>query len=214
MSKSVRKQDRRGHYHRPPPVRELRQRFLIVCEGEKTEPNYFRAYRQFASVFDVHIHGASADPLSVVNRASDEVKRERQRQGLSIKKKPYDQVWCVFDRDSWPTQRFNEALAQAEQREFKVAYSNQAFELWYVLHFEYLNSSIPRADYIHKLHILLGEPYVKNSWLMFAKLQSRQQTALKNAERLFGQYAPVSPANDDPSTTVHHLIQQLNRFTL
>lgn len=26
-------------------VREIKQSFLIVCEGEKTEPDYFKAFR-------------------------------------------------------------------------------------------------------------------------------------------------------------------------
>lgn len=211
MSKAI-KRNQRGIRPRTRPTREIRQRFLIVCEGEKTEPNYFLEYRQLASVIAMDIHGASADPLSVVEYASREVERVRLREGLSTKAKPYDHIWCVFDRDNWPTQLFNEALSQAHLRGFKVAYSNQAFELWYVLHFQYLNTSIPRADYIRQLSDLLSTPYKKNSPTMFTALRPRQQIAIKNAERLLSQYTTVAPAHDDPSTTVHLLISELNRF--
>jgi len=213
MSNNPRR-NQRGIHPRPRPSLAVRQRFLIVCEGEKTEPNYFRAYQKFASVIDVSIHGAGADPLSVVNHASSEIELERQRNNLSSRAKPYDQVWCVFDRDDWLTERFNEALSQARHRKFQVAYSNQAFELRYVLHFEFLNSSIRRADYIRKLHTLLRKPYKKNDPATFATLHRRQPIAIENAKRLLAEYAPAAPATDDPSTTIHLLILALNRFLI
>jgi hypothetical protein len=38
-------------------VRELR-RFLIVCEGEKTEPNYFRKFPDNPEVYDRAVQNA------------------------------------------------------------------------------------------------------------------------------------------------------------
>jgi hypothetical protein len=40
----------------------------------------------------------------------------------------------------------------------------------------------------------------------------RQPKALTNAQRLLAQYDPPNPAADDPSTTVHELVEQLIRF--
>jgi len=34
--------------------RIVRQRFLIVCEGEKTEPGYFRSFQVPGVVVDIH----------------------------------------------------------------------------------------------------------------------------------------------------------------
>ena len=34
-----------GYTKRSVGTRETVQRFLVVCEGEKTEPNYFRSFR-------------------------------------------------------------------------------------------------------------------------------------------------------------------------
>ena len=68
----------------------------------------------------------------------------------------YDQVWCVFDRDSWTEEDFNKAIKNAKAQGFGVAYSNEAFELWYILHFEFLNTGIPRTKYLQKLNSLLG----------------------------------------------------------
>jgi hypothetical protein len=179
---------------------ETRQRFLIVCEGEKTEPNYFK---QFPLPPDsvVDVRGIGANTLSLVREAL-ELRREAK----------YDQVWCVFDHDSFPAQNFNAALELAEVNGIQVAYSNEAFELWYVLHFDYLNAGITRRDYITRLSKLLGRRYRKNSEAMYDEIVTRQKDAIRNAQRLLAQYTPPRPERDNPSTTVHLLVEQLNRL--
>jgi hypothetical protein len=188
-----------GYSPRTTNTRDIKQRFLIVCEGEKTEPNYFRSFR--VSKLVIHAKGFGENPSKIVERAIEESKRDT-----------YDQIWCVFDRDSWTTDDFNSAIAAAQQLKFNVAYSNEAFELWYILHFEFLNTGISRKDYNKRLTTLLGRPYEKKSGDMYDELFSKQTTAIANAEKLFRQYNRPDPANDNPSTTVHLLVQQLNRF--
>ena len=92
-----------------------------------------------------------------------------------------------------------------------AAYSNQSFELWYLLHFEYLNSGIERNRYLSKLDQHLGCEYEKNCDNMHIYLDStKRETAIRNAERLLGLYNPKSsPSKNDPSTTVHELVKIL-----
>jgi hypothetical protein len=170
-----------------------------VCEGEKTEPNYFRIFRVPKVVID--IQGLGENPSRLVKSA-----KELNNQG------DYDQVWCVFDRDSWTEEDFNNAVTNARIKGFGVAYSNEAFELWYILHFEFLNTGITQSDYINKLTSLLGWTYQKNSEAIYEELFDKQATAIKNAENLLKQYDPHNPARDNPSTTVHLLVQELNKF--
>jgi hypothetical protein len=112
----------RGYSSRKVDIREVKQRFLIVCEGEKTEPNYFRSFRVPKVVIDVQ--GLGENPSRLIESAK-ELKSQDD----------YDRVWCVFDRDSWTEQDFNNAIKNANSEGFGVAYSNEAFELWYILHF-------------------------------------------------------------------------------
>lgn len=181
--------------------RELRQRFLIVCEGEKTEPHYFNAFRVPKAV--VNVVGIGENTVRVVEYA---LKR--------MDKDDYDQVWCVFDRDIFPIDNFNAALLLAEQHNIKVAYSNEAFELWYVLHFNYHQAPSRRERYAKLLTKLLGTSYKKNLPDMYERLETRQETAIQNAERLLTNYNPPNPARDNPSTTVHLLVQELNQFAV
>ena len=80
------------------------------------------------------------------------------------------------------------------------------------MHFEFLNTGIPRSDYIKKLKALLGHKYKKNSETIYDELLNKQPTAIKNAATLLKQYYPQNPVEDNPSTTVHLLVQELNRF--
>ncbi len=191
-----------GYRQRQVDVREPKQRFLIVCEGERTEPNYFRGLRQDHRLnATVTVMGKGLDPSQLVETAQAE-----SRFG------EYDHVWCVFDRDTWPAQNFNNALVQAQRYGIQVAYSNEAFELWYLLHFHYYDTAIPRQQYLKLLDGLLGHPYAKNSRDTYRELRSRQEDALRNAHTLLGQYTPLDPANDNPSTTVHLLVEELLRY--
>ena len=189
----------RGYSARKVNTREIKQRFLIVCEGAKTEPNYFKSFRVPKVV--IEIQGLGENPSKLVQSAND-LKSEDD----------YDQVWCVFDRDDWTKEDFNNAISSAKKYGFKVAYSNEAFELWYVLHFEFLNTGIPRDDYIKKLTSLLGKKYHKNSNIIYDDLIEKQDNAFRNAKKLLEQYEPSQPEQDNPSTTVHLLVEQLNKF--
>lgn len=122
----------------------------------------------------------------------------------------YDYVWCVFDRDNWDAGEFNGAIQRAVSQGIQVAYSNQAFELWYLLHFHFYNTSMPRREYQMKLSQLLGSRYRKNATDLYDQLVAKQDAAVTHAEKLLSHYSLINPASDDPSTTVHRLVMELN----
>jgi hypothetical protein len=45
---------------------------------------------------------------------------------------PFNQIWCVFDRDNFSAQKFNRAFDLANNQDISVAWSNEAFEIWYL----------------------------------------------------------------------------------
>lgn len=186
----------KGYVERSVDTKALRTRFLIVCEGEKTERNYFRRFRVPGKIIDVK--GIGFNTISLVKEA------------LKLRAKAeYDRVWCVFDRDSFPAQNFNAALDLAASKGIEVAYSNEAFELWYLLHFDYHQAGISRKAYIDILERKLGYTYEKNSEFMYDELESRMPIAIRNAQRLLENYVPRHPERDNPSTTIHLLVEEL-----
>jgi len=186
----------------PTRTRELRPRFLIVCEGEQTEPNYFKSFRVSVDVKVIGTGRSTTDLVEYAKMLKNKAKRNQQA---------YTAVWVVFDRDDFSPESFNRAIEQAERAGFGVAYSNEAFELWYVLHFDYMDSAISRQQYQDILSKRLVEPYRKNDTTLYARLLHRLPDAIRNAERLLASYQPNhNPAYDNPCTAVHHLVQELN----
>ena len=47
---------------------------------------------------------------------------------------------------------------------------------------------------------------------MYKELKDKQEIAILNATQLMAHYSPIDPANNNPSTTVHILVQELNKF--
>ena len=59
---------------------------------------------------------------------------------------------------------------------------------------------------------LLPDKYEKNSQTIYEELKDRQQDAIKHAKRLLQEYDRPNPETDNPSTTVHLLVEELNSF--
>jgi len=186
----------KSYSRRKHDTRNLYQRFLIICEGTKTEPQYFSHFKHTG--VRIEIIGTGRNTESLVDEA---VKRKKDGE--------FDQVWCVFDKDDFPEDQFENAIKQAEKKGLKVAYSNQSFELWYVLHFEYLHTSIDRKYYLEKIEHYLNIKYTKNNPEIFSHLQKYIYTAIINADKLLMEYPDSHPEKDDPSTTVHKLVLEL-----
>lgn len=183
---------------------EPRPRFLIICEGEQTEPNYFRSFpTRPRAIVTVNGFGKSPQKLvEIANQKKEELEFEDEK----------DQVWCVFDRDEWEIDEFNGAIKKAKDNGILVAFSNEAFELWFILHFELHTTGSSRGDYQRKLTKFLGSQYKKNSQNMYTLLFSKQLDALNNANKLYSRYKPNNPASDNPSTSVHFLVEELNKY--
>lgn len=185
--------------------KNLRTTILIVCGGEQTEANYFKSFPVDTRVVNVNVKAYAKDPRKLVDYA---IKHHDEQTKTGT---PYNQVWCVFDKDEFTADHFNTAVRYAEQNRIRVAYSNQSFELWYCLHFSYIESALHRDQYCRKLADQLGQ-YEKNDPDMYNKLKSSQKKALAAAQRLYAKSAHMPPACQDPVTLVYRLVEKLGEF--
>ena len=207
MAKRQKKDHRSSDLSRRQGVREVKQSFLIVCEGEKTEPDYFKAFRMTAAT--VKAVGQAMNTMTLVSKAISIREADQKR------KKVYDQCWVVFDKDDFPAKDFNQAILFAEKNGFRVAYSNQAFEYWFLLHYNLYTGAIHRSLYKDMLTKLTGMPYSKSEGygaVMYNLLLSRQQQAINNAETVLAEISHGNPAEEESSTTVQRLVMELNKF--
>jgi len=201
---------------REAPERTEKQFILIVCEGENTEPSYFNCFQLSTAV--IKSVGLGYNTLSLVKKAVELEKED-----------DYDQVWCVFDRDDFPASDFDNAIFSSKEKGFGVAYSNQAFEYWLILHFEdHQGGAMHRDQYAKKLNNYLKDfrlNYDKESKTItdeiFDVLQSklpekdktRQEIAIERSEKIYHTYDHSSPADEESSTTVFRLVREIEKYT-
>ena len=200
------------YLRRQTKTRETRKRFLIICEGERTEVNYFKAFT-VPNKIEVRVKGEGKNSLSLVEKAIKIIDNLKQDDS-------FDQIWCVFDKDNCSKEQFNQAERLAKENNVKIAYSNEAFEIWFILHFQYLDIATSRSEYLTILtkqmqkYGLLNEQekYEKNREDMYEKLKPYQRTAITNAAKLIQDRdeAKKHPFDANPSTTVQELVQELN----
>jgi hypothetical protein len=208
LQKRFSKQAKRGR------TRELVTYFLIVCEGEKTEPNYFKSFPKKVGkiIYDIEFEGGGISTIKVVEKAIEL---------RNMSKQEYDRVWAVFDRDSFKANSFNSAILKAEANGIKCAWSNEAFELWYLLHFHNRVTAMKRTEYEKAIeevvNIKFGKKkrkfeYKKNCPDMFALLSEvgNQELAIKWAKELAKGIIGEQFANYNPQTMVFKLVEELN----
>ena len=138
------------------------------------------------------------------------LKGEKEAEAQQYDKPLYDQIWCVFDRDLFDPGDFNNAICKAISAGFQVAYTNESFELWYLLHFDDHRAALHRSQYHRALKHHLGHDYHRNSQTMYGESQGRQEEAVRRTESLLAEYGTGhNPQQDDPCTTVHLLVKAL-----
>ena len=164
-------------------------RLLIVCEGEKTEPNYFneiRKRRRLSSVNVKVVHSDGTQPQKVVDSVDKYCNKNDNK---------WEKVFCVFDRDNHPN--FTNAIKSAMSKDRKLKNdqgaeirfcaipSDPCFELWLLLHFEGITAAILGPDLLKRLKKEEYMPkYEKSEGDHFAKTENRLETAYKNTSRL------------------------------
>ena len=69
------------------------------------------------------------------------------------------QIWCVYDKDSFPPEHFYSVQQRADnlnkqnaELQYHAVWSNECIEFWFLLHFAYYTANNHRAEYISFLN--------------------------------------------------------------
>ncbi len=107
---------------------EERKYYLIVCEGERTEPLYFNYFQQKLPkgfLDTIEIKGEGDNTVNIVRKALS--LREKREKDTVLPN--YDEVWAIYDKDDFPNERYHEAISLCEEFNINSGHSNQSFEL-------------------------------------------------------------------------------------
>lgn len=208
----------RNHEYKNPKANS----YLIVTEGERTEPLYFQGIKELIQtkiggsvdivevpVIDIHGKGYSTGKLIEI---TDQIVKKA--------KVMYQNIWIVFDKDDFDD--FDHAIETGTNRGYNIAWSNQSFEYWLYLHFFFSDSALHRDDWESKLNDIfkqygLGDGTYKKNYEEIYALVNRfdgVNTAIKNAKRRMADFekSGKKASEYDPGTTVHMLVENLKRY--
>lgn len=195
-----------------------KNRVYILCNSEQAEPYYFQDFKAHLRIPGRVIIPRRKEflkkaPWDFIEAAVKFKKEEESKKHFFLE--DGDQMWCVFDVDNYledNNKEFRKALKLAEENGLKIAWSNECFEFWFLCHFGFYNSAIPRSDYHKKLEKHFKDQslgaYTKNMKAIFIPLLPYQGTAIKNAKRLYKK----GGVGNNPSTAVHLVVEELRRI--
>ena len=126
---------------------------LIASEGTETEPQYFGAIRRiinskYRDRIQLKVEGIGDNTVNLLMKARQYV----QNNGIVFK-----HVWIVYDTDDFPAENIDMVAQLCEEYNaqgetiYHAVWSNQCVELWYLLHFMYMDTDIDRSRYWPKL---------------------------------------------------------------
>ncbi|HFU77753.1 MAG TPA: RloB domain-containing protein [Epsilonproteobacteria bacterium] len=185
---------------------------LIVCEGEKTEPHYLTALRDYLKLSQANIKidpNSDSSPTSVVKYAKDLIR--------DSPKDPYDHVFCVIDRDRHTD--FDTAMAQIDGYKNKdtklhAIVSNPCFEFWILLHYNYttklfgVGGDSPCEDLIkNDLKVFINDYAKGDKTIMPPIIASGLGMAVANAKR--ANVTAKRNGTDNPTTQMDELVDYL-----
>lgn len=195
---------------RSQPKRASYDRVLIVCEGSKTEPNYFRELVDHLKLnsANVEVDGESySSPRSVVAHAIKRYQNDEE----------FDRVYCVFDRDEHAT--FHEALQRIRESKkilLNAIVSVPCFEYWLLLHFEFTTKPYARSGERSAADCVIVDlkrylpTYNKGDRKTFQQLKDKLQDAIERSKRILKQCEKNQ--TDNPSTQTHLLVEYLYKL--
>lgn len=219
----------RESVERPLRSRKYRYLMLIVCEDQNTERVYFEQFNRLfnallpSETVYVKAVGTGRNSLGVVMQAIAEREKLATESGKMV-----DEVWAVFDKDDLDKipktrENFEQAFSLAGEEHIRIAYSNECFELWLLLHFRNVNAeeALPRTALYERLAIAVNKHdktfvYHHGSADVLSEVQKygNEQKAIERAMALNTYHINNNhtPIEANPTTLVYQLVEQLRRW--
>lgn len=187
---------------------------LIATEGVRTEPAYFKAIQtiinsKYREKIQLKTIGIGNNTLNLLNKVKKYVKNN---------KNIYKHVWIVYDVDDFPEESVNKVVSSCKalsnsETKYHAIWSNRCIEIWFLLHFDYIDSEISPIEYYTKLSRYLagigrGE-YKKNRRDMYDILEPYMEVAIQNAKCLANTNLNKTAYDSRPGTEVHKLVEKL-----
>lgn len=185
---------------------KVNKRLYIVCEGEKTEYNYFK---NFIDDCGIQTKLVEVEVLQTkINTPKELIKFIKKKRVTKS-----DELWTVFDHDGHPN--LGDAFNNAQNNKIRIAFSNIAFEYWILLHFEETNRAFAKSQdiisYLNKRKHFPG--YNKGDESLYERIKDITTTAEIRAKRNREAMEKANPGarifEINPYTNVDELLESI-----
>lgn len=195
--------------------------YLILTEGTKTEPYYFEGFKKAVESCHpeilVEIIGVGKATTKLLEFADEFIEE------FSVHNA---ELWLVTDKDDFQADHFNKLVSECLRRDkvkflgnwWHAAWSNECFELWFVLHFSFYQAAATRTEY----YKILKEQFRKHrlgSWkkndpeiFRIMTCKGNPRLAIHYAKKLHKEKQGQIPSSVRPCTTVYALVEELARY--
>ncbi len=194
-------------------TKDINNEIKIFCNTLETEPNYFLDFAEEvknSKISDVEVSviktqkKGGKDPLYAVNYAVEHRGNCKN-------------VWVVFDKDHYNIEK---AITLAHQENIKVAWSNECFELWILMHFNLVSTALSREDCFKKAKVVLKKncniDYFKNNKEIYKIIKDKTKMAISHSKYQHQKMKKdgVPPNKANPCNTVYELAEFLHKRIL
>lgn len=228
--------------------------FIIFCEDEHHECLYFQSFEKSVSNLKINavpnVRSKKLNLNATIDTCVQKGLMGFEHNRYIIIPGTTEHIWCVYDRDMestiWtdikPQEHidFDTAIMAGERAGLKIAWSNDVFELWLLLHFEEVQAeSILHRNYVYdRLTDIFKNQLPKDEEMeeLTANDSFNYKRNMKRRERFIGQVIPqLTVRLDDaiarakklehsfnsskefhqrnPCTMVHHLVMEIMQIT-
>lgn len=191
---------------------------LIVSEGTKTEPYYLQGFADKINRQYRDISGANHIVIFGTGRNTKDLLRFTEKKIEDGTWSRFYRIWLVYDKDDFPLDHFDNTQFSAENRKnqkFRVAWSNESVELWFLLHFQDYHSNNGRKQYIEKLNQYFDYSKTREDIFDVISEKGSPDKAKRRARRMYQEFLDegiTSPSAMVPATRMYELIEELEGY--
>lgn len=182
--------------------------FWLFARGLILNQNYFNAFRLTSATVAI---GQGMGTLALVQKTINIKEQGRERQ----RGRTYNQNWVVFDKDDFSENDFNSAILSARQNGLKWLIATRLLNFGSCFTSICIRGLCIVPD-MKKCWVLCSDLlYTKKSGVsskMFNALFLKQEQAINHAKTIMKQFDGNNPAQQESSTTVYRLVEELNNF--
>lgn len=183
---------------------------LIVCEGEKTEPQYFdivTKHRRVHTLTKIEIFGNKGQHKRLIDEAV--VTQQQLSKTLGIELDEIE-VWAVCDKDEMAIS-IDELIEYAASHNVQLAFSDPKFEVFFLQHFKRSATNHVGKQLDNLVHKELQKKGVKSGYSKkdLSPLISLLDNEPSLLETAIANCSHIDNKSNTPFTTTHKLLSRL-----